>query len=72
MILDRVRRDRPVLLAQLDQPLRQPHRVLEVDVGVDHAVADEQRALQPFGEVDRRALAVRLGVLLRQLRMFEV
>ena len=42
-------------------------RVLELHVGVHHAVADEQRALQPFGEVDRRALAIRLGVVLRHV-----
>ena len=60
-----IQRDRPVLLAQLDQPLRQAHAVLEQHVGVDHAVADQQRALETLGEVDRRALAIRLGVVLR-------
>ena len=46
VILDRIRRQLPVFLAQLDQALRQPDRVLEVDVDVDHAVADQQRALR--------------------------
>src|SRR3954468_764676 len=67
VVLDRIRRQLPVLLAQLDQPLGEPHRILEQHVGVHHAMADEQRPLQPAGKVDGRALAVRLGVLLRHV-----
>src|SRR6185295_16978221 len=55
MVLDRERRDRPVVLPELDEALHQPHAVLEQHVGVDHAVADEQRAFEAFGEIDRRA-----------------
>src|SRR5262249_61581360 len=45
VVLHREDSDRPVLLAELDQPLNQPDRVLEEHVRVHHAVADEQRAL---------------------------
>ena len=36
----------PVVLAQFDQPLRQTDHILEVYIGVDHPVADEQGAFQ--------------------------
>ena len=67
MVFDRIHGELPVLLSQLDQPLRQPHRILEVHVRVDHAVADQQRAFQPLGKVDRRALAIGLSILLRNV-----
>src|SRR5256885_13351149 len=41
VVLDRERRERPVLLSQLDQPLDQTHAVLEEHVGIDHAVANQ-------------------------------
>ena len=53
MILDGIHRQLPVLLVQLDQPLREPHRILEEHVRVHHAVADEQRALEAVREIDR-------------------
>src|SRR5690606_22085895 len=42
----------PVVLAQLDQLLRQHHRVTVEDVVVDHAVGDQQVVLQAFGIFD--------------------
>src|SRR5205823_9056649 len=60
-----VGRDLPVLFPQFDQALDEAHRVLEVDVRVHHAVADEERALEAAGEVEGRALAVGYGVVLR-------
>ena len=65
VVFERVHGDFPVLLAELDQALGEAHGVLEVDVDVDDAVADQQRAFEPLGEVDRRGLAVGLGVVLR-------
>src|SRR5215204_4418445 len=65
VVFDRVGGELPVLFAQLDESFGQADGVLEVDVHVDHAVADEERALQPRGEVDGRTAAVRLGVVLR-------
>src|SRR5262245_48328200 len=50
VILDRIKRHRPVFLAQFDQLLRQPHRVLEEHVRIHHPVQHQQRALQPIGE----------------------
>src|ERR1043165_5369704 len=65
VVLDRVRRQLPVRLAQLDQLLREAHAVLEVHVRVDHAVADQEAALEAVREVNRRRLPVRLRVALR-------
>ena len=67
MVLDRVQSHFPVVLAQLDQPLRQADRVLGVDVGVDQAVQDQQRPLEVLGEVDRRRSVVGLGIVLRRV-----
>jgi hypothetical protein len=43
--------------------------VLEVDVGVHQTVAEEKGALEPAGEIDRRALLVGLGIILGPFRM---
>lgn len=53
VILHRIDRHFPILLAQFDQALRQAHRVLKMDVDIHHAVTDQQRALQTRGKVDR-------------------
>src|ERR1035438_4790575 len=58
----------PVLLAQLNQPLHQPHGVLEMDVGIHHPMADQQRAFQPLRKIDRRRLFVGFGIFLRQVQ----
>src|SRR3546814_793776 len=42
--LHRIRRDLPLVLAQLDQALRHHHRVLEEHVVVDHAMGGQQAA----------------------------
>jgi hypothetical protein len=65
VILDRENADRPVLFAQFDQPLDQPDRILEQHVRVNHPMQDQQRPLQAFGEINRRALAVGLRIVLR-------
>src|SRR5205814_10211871 len=67
VIFDGEHRHAPVFLAQLDQLLREAHRVLEVHVRIDHAVADEQRSFQSVGEVDRRRLSIRLRIILRRV-----
>lgn len=48
----------PIVLAQFHQPLRQPHHVLEVNVGIHHSMAHQQGAFQPFGMVDGRAFGI--------------
>ena len=68
VIFYRVRGHRPIFLAQFDEALRQPHGVLEFHVGIDHAVADEERAFQAFCEEDGTAAAVGLGVGLRRVQ----
>src|ERR1044072_1652356 len=65
VVFDGVGGQLPVLFAQLDEALGEADGVLEVHVGVHHAVADEQRALEPCGEVDGRAASVGVGVVLR-------
>src|SRR5207237_7102604 len=65
VIFDGVGGDLPVLFPQFDKALDEAHRVLEVDVRVNHAVTDEKRALQSGGEVDGRAESVSFGVVLR-------
>src|SRR5262245_267831 len=67
VIFDRVGGQFPILFPQFNQALDQPHCVLEMDIDVDHAVADQQRALQTFREIDRRALLVGFGVALRRV-----
>ena len=42
----------PIRLLQFNESLREPHRVLEEDVVVDHAVANEQRGRQTLGMLD--------------------
>src|SRR3989339_1645629 len=46
MVLQGIRRKFPVFLLQLNQPLCQPHGVLEMHIDVDHPVADQQRSLE--------------------------
>src|SRR5580704_169494 len=53
MILNRINGKIPVFLAQLNQPLHQPDSILEMDVGIHHAMADQQRPFQPLSEIDR-------------------
>src|SRR4051812_48728443 len=65
VIFDGVGRYLPVLFAEFDEAFGEADGVLEVDVRVNHAVADEQRALQALGEVYGRAEAVCLRVVLR-------
>ena len=43
VILNREESHAPVFLSQLDQLLRQPNRILEMDVGIDNTVADQKR-----------------------------
>ena len=54
--LDRVHGYFPVFLAQFDQPLGQPDRVLEVDVRVHDPVTDQESPLESRGlfPLDRR------------------
>src|SRR5262245_2062932 len=68
MIFDGIYGQLPILFPQFDQALDQPHRVLEMHVDVDHAKADQQRAFQPLREIDRRALLVGFGVVLRDVK----
>ena len=60
----------PILLAQLDEPLGEPHHVGEVHVGVHHAVQHHQVLVRAeiLGEVDRRGLFIRLPVILRKVQ----
>ena len=67
MAFERVAGHFPVVLLELDQALRQPHRVLVEHVVVDHAVADQQVAAQVFRVFDRRAALVGLRVQLRRV-----
>src|SRR5437879_7092545 len=53
MVLDGIHRHGPVFLSQLDEPLHESNRVLEMNVGIDHAMTDQQSAFQSFGKVDR-------------------
>ena len=46
-------------LAELDQPLLEPHDVLEVHVRVHHAVQHQQRILETLGVEDRRRTVIR-------------
>ena len=62
VVLNREGRHRPGLLAQFDQPLHQPHGVLEKHVCVHHAMADKQLALQAVGKIDRRAAFVSIKI----------
>src|SRR5690606_41098248 len=43
VVLDGIDGHLPVGLPELDQPLREPDNILEVDVRVDHPVRDEER-----------------------------
>src|SRR5450759_3008399 len=54
------------LFVEIDEPVEQSMRPLEVDVVVAGAVDDQQLALQAFGEVDRRSIAIALRIVLRQ------
>ena len=65
MILDRIYGDGPVLLSQLDQPLDEANGVLEMNIPIDHAMADQQSSFQTFRKVDRRAAPVGFGITLR-------
>src|SRR5687768_5691491 len=68
VILDRIHRHLPPRLPELDEALAQSHDVLEVHVDVDHPVRDEERILEPLGEVDRRRPSVRDAVVLRLIQ----
>jgi hypothetical protein len=67
VVLHRVHGHLPALLPELDAPLRQLHHVLELHVGVHHAMRDQQRILEPFREADRRRPPVTLLVVLREV-----
>src|ERR1700730_12035048 len=40
VIFRRIYRQLPIFFPQLDQPLRQAHRILEMDIGIRHPVTD--------------------------------
>src|SRR6185295_15892345 len=52
MIFDGIRRDFPVRLAKFDQLLDQADSVLEIHVGINHAVTNQQRTFQTAGKVN--------------------
>src|SRR5205807_10633918 len=62
MVLHWIRRDFPVLFSQLDEAFGQPHGILKQNVRVDHAMTDEQRALESLRKIYRRALTVRVRI----------
>src|SRR5438067_10332922 len=64
MVLHWIRREFPVLFSQLDEAFGQPHGILKQNVRVDHAMTDEQRALESLRKIYRRALTVRVRILL--------
>src|SRR5688500_10564871 len=65
VILNGIDRQFPVFFTQFNQPLRETDRILEVHVDIDHAMANQQRALEPLRKIHWRALAIRLDVGLR-------
>lgn len=48
-----IHRHLPVGFAEFDEALVEAHDILKVDIGIDHAVADEEMIFQAFGVVDR-------------------
>ena len=70
VVLNGIDGELPVLFAQLDEPLDQAHGVVELNVGIHHAVTDEECALQPVGEENGGRAPVSFRVALWQVQDF--
>ena len=68
MGFDRVNRDFPVLLFQLDQPLGESDGVLEGHVVIHHAMADQEWVSESLGVLDRRASSVGQRIVRRRVQ----
>ena len=65
MVFQRIDGHLPVVFAQFDEPLSQPHYILKMNIYVNHAVAYQQGPLQAFGMVNRRTFGISQAIGVR-------